>query len=359
MVAIDKQALKDRIDLRDIAEKAFGKYVNRSTNYLMYKCPFHGEHKGASLAVYPDHAICYGKCGKSWDVFAFYQEIYNVPFKQAIEELSGAGAAASAPRRPAPERAEALPPNDEWQHYANQVVTRAQEILWSDEGKPAMDYLRTQRGLGPMIIEEAHLGYIPGSHREWYVWNNYWFQDNGEQVGIPAGITIPHFADGNLWAVKVRRAAGNIKYQAISGGVKCLYWSDGIEPGMPLFVTEGEFDCLVIDQCAGDLVAPISICSAANARHIDSRWLMKFVCAPEVFARMDDDEAGHKAADALGKFTQSLRLVQVPVGKDVTDFYLSAGGVGFSTVRKWVNEVTQAEERIQYQIECMREAGLA
>lgn len=353
MVAADVQSLKARIDLRDIAEKALGKYQFRSNNYLSYKCPFHGEHKGSSLAVYQDHATCFGKCNETWDTFAFYQMIYNVPFKQAIEELSG-GAAAAPIHRPQREQVDSMPPNDEWQHYANQVVKRAKEILWSDEGKPAMDYLRQVRGLGPMVIDDANLGYIPGHHEQWHIWNKQWLKPDGKFVRVPAGISIPHYADKKLWAMRVRRAAGDIKYTGIPGGVKILYGVDNILPTWDLFITEGEFDCLVIDECAGDCVCPVSLCSASNHR-IDSRWLHKLVAAQNVWLRVDDDEAGQRAADSLGKFTQCLRLVQVPVGKDVNEFYIKEG---FRGVRTWIKEITDIENRIAFNVEALKEAGL-
>jgi hypothetical protein len=45
---------------------------------------------------------------------------------------------------------------------------------------------------------------------------------------VPCGITIPWYADGALWGIKVRRAAGEIRYQQVSGGkslVKSAYLS--------------------------------------------------------------------------------------------------------------------------------------
>jgi DNA primase len=50
---------------------------------------------------------------------------------------------------------------------------------------------------------------------------------------------------------------------------------------------------------------------------------------------MDDDQAGHGALDELRRLTP-IRRVDVPVGKDVNDFYLAEGA---EKVREWVLEV--------------------
>ena len=78
---------------------------------------------------------------------------------------------------------------------------------------------------------------------------------------MPCGITIPWYADQMLWGIKVRRVAGQQRYQQVSGGnIKgCLYLADTIQPGLPLMITEGEFDALTVRQVASDLVSVASI----------------------------------------------------------------------------------------------------
>ncbi len=65
-------------------------------------------------------------------------------------------------------------------------------------------------------------------------------------MNVPCGITIPWYAEGALWGIKVRRAAGKQRYQQVSdGNIRgCLYLADHIQAGLPLILTEGEFDTL-------------------------------------------------------------------------------------------------------------------
>lgn len=61
---------------------------------------------------------------------------------------------------------------------------------------------------------------MPGDFRDWR---------EIAGLNVPCGITIPWFAAGALWAVKVRRVYGMPKYQQIKGGnVHGLYGADGL-----------------------------------------------------------------------------------------------------------------------------------
>ncbi len=65
------------------------------------------------------------------------------------------------------------------------------------------------RGLSEAIIAAAQLGYIPGKPTEW---------KEVDGLKVPCGIAIPWYADGALWGIKVRRAAGEQRYQQVSDG---------------------------------------------------------------------------------------------------------------------------------------------
>ena len=54
MGLVDTKALKERHDLRRIVEQDLGPAPARSRRASLWKCPFHGERKGYSLAVWAD-----------------------------------------------------------------------------------------------------------------------------------------------------------------------------------------------------------------------------------------------------------------------------------------------------------------
>jgi DNA primase len=207
-------------------------------------------------------------------------------------------------------------------------VKQSEDNLWGGHGKRALHYLKEQRGLKETIILEARIGYIPGDYREWKTING---------LTVPCGITIPWYADQKLLGIKVLRDAGQQRYQQVSGGnIKgCLYLADTIQPGLPLILTEGEFDALIVKQVANELVNVASIGSAANKR-INPRWFPKFISAPSILLRMVDDRAGQEAISQLSQLSQAVKCVQVPHGKDVNDFYLISGD---AMIIQWIERI--------------------
>jgi DNA primase len=183
-------------------------------------------------------------------------------------------------------------------------------------GEPALNYL-TGRGLTTRTIRAARLGYIPGDFREWR---------RMEGLDVPCGITIPWFAADALWAVKVRRAYGTPKYQQIKGGnVNGLYGADGVADREVALFCEGEFDALLARQEAGNLVAPVTLSSATAI--LSSRWYAELTHCHTVLVAYDRDAAGEKGANRLLSLSPRFRPVQVPQGKDITEFYLKGGDV--------------------------------
>ena len=325
---IDVTRIKERVDCRDLVERALGKPKSRSSRYSTYKCPLHHEERGFSLVVYEDHWRCFGKCGRGGDAIAWLQEYHHVSFQEACELLSlGDIPHATQPRISLQSTSQPLsePPVNTWQESAQKIAYRAMDTLWGKEGKRAWHYLEEERGLTEDMIIRAGLGYVPGDYREWRTIDG---------LKVPCGITIPWFAEGAIWGIKVRRAAGEQRYQQVSGGnVRgCLYLADDIKPGIPLFLTEGEFDALIAGQVGAGLICSISIGSSAN-KCINARWYRKLIAAPRILARMDSDAAGEGAASAIEGLSGAVRRIQVPAGKDVNDFYLLAGA---TAVQDWI-----------------------
>ena len=109
--------------------------------------------------------------------------------------------------------------------------------------------------------------------------------------------------------------------QASSGNIRgCLYLADRIAPGLPLFLTEGEFDALTAWQIGWGKLSVVSIGSASNCR-INHRWFDKLLAAPRLLICMDADEAGEKAAIELATISRAVKIIQVPIGKDMNEFY--------------------------------------
>lgn len=325
---IDVTRIKERIDCRNLIERDLGRPKYRNNTYSTYKCPLHNEEKGFSLAVYDDHWHCFGKCGRGGDAIAWLQEYHSLSFQEACEQISSGNLPQlEQPSRPRLQKVQPVsePPDVEWQQAARKVAQQAMDTLWGREGKRAWRYLEEERGLTEDTIIWAGLGYVPGDHREW---------KTVEGLSVPCGITIPWFAEDAIWGIKVRRAAGEQRYHQVSGGnVKgCLYLANDIKPGLPIMLTEGEFDALITRQAGAGLISAAAIGSAANKR-INSRWFPKFITAPSILIRMDDDQAGQGASEQISSLSRAVKCIQVPQGKDINEFYLMAGQ---APVGEWI-----------------------
>jgi DNA primase len=335
--------IKQRNPLRQYVETMLGKPKMKGNKYDMYKCPFHNETKGASLAVYDESWTCFGSCDCSGDVIDFAMRYHNCTNKKEAMILLGGD---NTPRRhypmpppPPPVKIDTdEPPNEEWQFYAHKVVEMAKAKLWSSKYPKGLDYLRYYRWLNDDVIRDHDLGYIPGNHDQWVQPFPDWKLD-GKTVSVPCGIVIPHYADGHLWQVRVRRSGGDVKYQGIRGGKRVLYGADGITMGRPLIITEGEFDAMVIRNLwRYELVSAVALAGASN--HRLHHWLPKLVTVPRIFARMDADGAGAKALAGLTGISESVIPVQVPDGKDITD-YVDAHGLYM--LLQWIKCVLSSE----------------
>jgi hypothetical protein len=151
------------------------------------------------------------------------------------------------------------PPAEDWQAEASRVAAYAENTLRSLRGHRAMRYLK-QRGLTEETILRARLGLIPGRSQEWLRLG---------RLVVPCGISISWFVGRELWAVKVRSAAGTL----------------------------------------------------------NPHWLPLLLYCRTILVADDADEAGMKGAARLQAQTHRAQVIQVPWGRDVTEFVLQGESV--------------------------------
>jgi DNA primase len=324
----DLRVLKANHDLRRIVESDLGPSRLHGHGAWAWKCPFHHERHGYSLAVWPDHWMCFGKCQEHGDIFDWLRRYRGLDFGEACEWLDGPAQAptvqACSPR-PAFDLPNADPPPERWQRAAEQVIALGERSLWSGEGKRARRYL-SERGLTEETIRLARLGYLSGARRSWH---------NLHGLKVPAGILIPWCADGHLWCLKVRRSAPPPKYTQVAGGsAGGLYGADSLAGHRVALFLEGEFDALLASQAAGDLVAVVTLGSTVNTLHW--RWYAALTACQGLLVAYDADKAGQKGAARLRDLTRRARIVQVPRGKDITEFVLQGGDL-----RQWLKTLLE------------------
>jgi DNA primase len=332
METIKVDELKSRFDLRQFIAAEIGMprgHYSHSSKQWYWQCPFHHERNGTSFSATADSWRCWGKCGESGDIITWVMKRQGLNFKDACKVLAGSTAQQQQPRQQQEATVTNEPPAADWQQRARRVVEIAQQTLWSDSGRAALEYLRQRRGLSDWIIQLAGLGYIGGTL------NGY---QQIEGLNVPCGILIPWECDGVLWAINVRRGRGAVKkYQQVTGSHirGALYGIDRVPRYLhnPILFVEGEFDSLIGHQALCDLASVVTLGGWGN--RLQRRWLARLSNAQTIIAATDTDEAGNKAAQALGAVSSRVERVAVPTGKDLTDFYQVAGDEG---IRRWFIE---------------------
>lgn len=170
------------------------------------------------------------------------------------------------------------------------------ETEGNEEDSPYKDYFSAchmrrnetdyfaKRGLNSDIIEKFSLGY-----------DNHAGQDIKKAIIIPTGpenYTIRNTEEG---ANRFRRYGNSVFFN-----ISSLRYSD-----RPVFITEGEFDTLSIEQSG---FSSVSLCGASHTKGLEEE-LSKIGFKSIVVLALDNDEAGRKASAQLAK---QLDKAQIP-----------------------------------------------
>lgn len=133
------------------------------------------------------------------------------------------------------------------------------------------------------------------------------------------GIAIPYYsAIGKHVATRHRQIDGGAKYLGEAGSNLHLFnVVDAYES--PVYLTEGEFDCIVLKQLGLHAVGVPGI------QGFKEEWKWLFQSA-RVLIAFDGDDAGRtgarKVARVLGTVTSDVSIIDMPEGMDITDLHL-------------------------------------
>lgn len=225
-----------------------------------------------------------------------------------------------------------------WRSRAALFLAASSAALWSPSGELALRWLRA-RGLKDEILQRFHLGYHPQDTFEPLA--DWGLPDPGDgqwhAVWLPRGIVIPCLELDQLWYLKIRRPVptsptgpASQKYVKIKGSQPGLFGADNLIGAWLAVLTEGELDCLLLHQEAGDLVGVATLGSAADRiSQLDlAIWGNFLLPIAHLLVAYDLDEPGQKGSRALQSFTQRaihISLPELPGVKDITDFHLAGG----------------------------------
>ncbi len=321
----DVDSIKRQSDLANIVEADLGPPRRHNGRWLTWICPLHddGDRDGGSLRVTPDTGtfFCFG-CHKTGDVIAWLRYRQGLTFSEACEQLGG------TPKG----RTRQTIPNLTWQQAAGKVLRQAQQFLWSGGSNVAMDYLH-QRGLTDETIKYWGLGFSPSRFMVPEIQGA-----DGKCASIARGWLIPAYIRGELRGVKIRQPDGyNPKYVGLMGGKAALFGADTLTYPVVL-LTEGEFDAMLAWQEVGDFAGVAT--TTGGAKTWQREWLLYLMAARVILVAYDLDATGNEAAAMITSLSSRAKRVQVPKGKDITEFWQSGGNI-----REWMIGLLPADLR--------------
>lgn len=363
-----KEDVLDRVDLQALAESYGAKFTASGSS----RCPIHQGDNPTAFHLYGEGGKvqrwhCFTNCPQDkndGNAIDLMMAIEGLEFREALEKLArSVGIDPARPDvlpvitpRPAvrtsarPDRVELRQTNDPhplWIQRAGALVDYAEKQLWGADGRRVVDWLIHERGLSESTIRAARLGLNPSD-----AWDDprRWGDERESKIYCSLGVVIPHFADGLLRFVNVRRplpgdglsrAMGKTvrmragekpeKYQGPRGGRRGLYGMDEMQRRPVALLTEGEFDCLLARQVTNDIADVVTI-GGARMR-LDVRGAAALLSASVIVTLYDEDSTGDKGRDYLRGLSGKIRTVRVP-DHDLTDYWRHGGPLG-----AWLSDV--------------------
>jgi DNA primase len=155
------EEIKARLDIVDIVSETV--QLKRSGKNYTGFCPFHPNTRTPSFVVWPETGTwrCFGQCNEGGDIFKFVMKREGWDFPEALTHLAKKAGVQLRPQTPQ----EAVQKEEHARLRAlleETVAFYRHQLLHTENGKPALDYLRG-RGLSDETIERFELGYAPGA----------------------------------------------------------------------------------------------------------------------------------------------------------------------------------------------------
>jgi len=369
------QQIKSKINIYELCRIAAIEIVNHKAKSI------HKAEKTPSLHIYPGGETYHDfSSGNGGDVIDFYQALYNLDKSTAIKELAKlAGIDGSKQeyrekvKLPVIEKTDHLKAMSEEEHFFyeeraalsnEKQALHETKILRLHRNQEVFEelfnycqrynkefffsqYLHVKRNIAFEFIKKFKLFYI----HNYFEVNNHLkkqfaiadlrrvglFNDNGNLIFAKHRIIIPYLSNGQIVYLRARYFVPDeiseskkisVKYIGLKNdalGVntaKRLYNLDTIKKMFEferIFITEGEFDAIIMEQMGFNCVA------IPGVGNLPEKQLERLLKSQHVIC-VDNDEAGRtlelNLTEFFNKRGKDVSIKNLPQ-KDITDFYKS------------------------------------
>lgn len=250
----------------------------------MYRCRLHRD-THPSFTVYEDGAKCF-QCQQYFGPVGFLVRFASWPVRDALSYVAGDRFPMFKRKQGQTVHLPPLPPDPLWQEGMGKLV----EGTNGDVG-PARDELLS-RGIGSDLWAKYDLG-----------WNREWTKVGISQLKVDAwfaaGLVLPTYYTGSLWAVNIRTNTGKPKYMRVAGGsVRCPFGMGQLEYPGTLMIIEGELDALTAKAAVGPNADVLGLRGIGDSL---KGWDHVLASYDRVILCLNGDEPGQVAAEELIK----------------------------------------------------------
>ena len=362
------QAVRDACDMLEIVAP-YTTLKKTGSNY-MGRCPFHSE-KTASFSVDPAEKVyyCFG-CGEGGSVFSFVEKKEGLAFADAVRLLADKYAVRLEFEQSSPAQEERLRRRERSLALLDQAAGYYSRYLQeSKAAAAARDYLKT-RGFGREVVERFRLGFSPAGGLSLVRAAGAKGYSPDELLGAGLcsardGRAYDRFRSRLMFPFTDHRGRvlgfgarvlDESKPKYLNSPETDLYHKSNLVFGLGnarqaitradrAYIVEGYTDVLALSQ-AGIENAVASMGTALTGQQL--REIARFT--KNVYLAFDADAAGQQAMLRALKLARELsltvRIVQMPAGRDPADMMTESGGAA-----AFEKLVAGAPSLLQYQVQ--------
>ena len=302
--------LKPRVDIMDLAAYLLGPAALTRGSRGKWLCPFHDDHDPSMDVDAKFQRFRCWSCNTHGDAMALLMGVKGLTFLEGLawlrEHLGGIATPGPA-RAPGPRMDRQSGPRGIPRDEAERLTSQATMGLDGLAAGEARDDL-TNRGITRGTLARFKIGFAE---------KIYYTTRDGHR-GIARGIIIPWYEAGCLVRVKVRQTGlfrGPRYLEVFGDGARVYPDPAAIWPRMPLVITEGELDCVVVSQALAGIAQVVTLGGTGSKPDATLSRLLRQ--ASVVFLALDQDDAGRRAVSDWGAGV--TRLTPPPGVKDWCD----------------------------------------